>query len=338
MAMKINFFNKKIIFFVFRYKFRKLALNNLLTQKKMNDHIFVNLSGPYLCWFGILIYNLNLFKNFKFISCDGWPFLANESNSINIWFGGTFLKIPERFQKYDNNYVTAKTLFTNTDKIIQFYPSQIKEMKSNKNPKIIIALSCKTVKDSFALDVWNKNKNQILQNLALIEDENFWSNVGIDNFDIKYKHSIYIDIKSLVRIDLLKKIKNNFNDSCIFIGNDLKKYFPDALNSKFEYSYLKNLYNGNICLDFLAKDGDQILYPRSIEIIENGGTLFQVENVNSKKLFEKYKYDLTFNSSNEMIEKLERLIKHKELYIFNDYFRKKFNSINYNQKTFNKIF
>ena len=211
-------------------------------------------------------------------------------------------------------------------------------MKNNKNPKIIIALSCKTVKDSFALDVWNKNKNQILQNLALIEDENFWSNVGIDNFDIKYKHSIYIDIKSLVRIDLLKKIKNNFNDSCIFIGDDLKKYFPDALNSKFEYSYLKNLYNGNICLDFLAKDGDQILYPRSIEIIENGGTLFQVENVNSKKLFEKYKYDLTFNSSNEMIEKLERLIKHKRLYIFNDYFRKKFNSINYNQKTFNKIF
>ena len=101
---------------------------------------------------------------------------------------------------------------------------------------------------------------------------------------------------------------------------------------------MKNLYNGNICLDFLAKDGDQILYPRSIEIIENGGTLFQVENVNSKKLFEKYKYDLTFNSSNEMIEKLERLIKHKRLYIFNDYFRKKFNSINYNQKTFNKIF
>ena len=207
MAMKINFFNKKIIFFVFKYKFRKLALNNLLTQKKMNDHIFVNLSGPYLCWFGIIIYNLNLFKNFKFISCDGWPFLANESNSINIWFGGTFLKIPERFQKYNNNYVTAKTLFTNTDKIIQFYPFQIKEMKNNKNPKIIIALSCKTVKDSFALDVWNKNKNQILQNLALIEDENFWSNVGIDNFDIKYKHSIYIDIKSLVRIDLLKKLK-----------------------------------------------------------------------------------------------------------------------------------
>ena len=77
----------------------------------MNDHIFVNLSGPYLCWFGIIIYNLNLFKNFKFISCDGWPFLANESNSINIWFGGTFLKIQKDSKKYNNNYVTAKTLF-----------------------------------------------------------------------------------------------------------------------------------------------------------------------------------------------------------------------------------
>ena len=89
----------------------------------------------------------------------------------------------------------------------------------------------------------------------------------------------------------------------------MKKYFADAYGSDFQYGYLKKLYDGNICLDFLAKDGDQLLYPRSIEILESGGTLFQVETNNSKKLFEKYKDNLTFNSSDEMVKKIRRFIK-----------------------------
>ena len=137
----------------------------------------------------------------------------------------------------------------------------------------------------------------------------------------------------------MKVIKHTFKDLCIFIGNDLKKYFPDALGSNFKYGYLKSFYDGNICLDFLAKDGDQLLYPRSIEILESGGVLFQIETENSKELFGKYKDNLSFNSISEMTTKLENLLKNnKELEIFNDFFIKKFNSTNYNEKSFNKIF
>ena len=172
----------------------------------------------------------------------------------------------------------------------------------------------------------------------LLENKEFWNSIVTENLDLKKKHFIYTSIKSLVRIELLKIIKFKFKDLSIFIGDDLKRYFPDALNSEFKYGYLKNLYDGNICLDFLAKDGDQLLYPRSIEILENGGTLFQIETNNSKKLFEKYKDNLTFNSSDEMTKKLEDLIRNKELNIFNDFFIKKFNLTNYNQKTFKNIF
>lgn len=328
----------KAIFIINRYKFRRLAFNNFLKIKNLNNYKIIDLSGPFFSWLGYLLYKLNLSNKSKFISCDGWPFLSNEKNSINIWFGGTYLKIPEALQKYKNNYVTARTVFTNESNIIQFYPCNIKKMSNNKQTKIIIALSCKTVEDPFVLKIWNENKKVILNNLSLLETEKFWLNIGLNDLDNKKRHGIYIDIKSLVRIELLRIIKKNFNDLCIFIGNDLKKHFPDALSSNFEHNYLKSFYDGNICIDFLAKDGDQLLYPRSIEIIESGGVLFQIENENSDKLFEKFKNKLTFNSTSEMTTKLENLIKNdKELKTFNEFFINKFNSENYNEKSFKNI-
>ena len=176
-----------------------------------------------------------------------------------------------------------------------------------------------------------------LENLSLLENPKFWESIEINDLNFERKQFIYISIKSLVRIDLLKIIKKNFNDLCIFVGDDLKRYFTGVYSSDFKYGYLKKLYDGNICLDFLAKDGDQILYPRSIEILENGGTLFQIVSNNSEKLFEQYKDNLTFNSSAEMTKKLQSLISKKELNQFNDFFIKKFNKTNYNQDTLKNI-
>ena len=117
----------KAIFIINRYKYRKLAFNNFLKNKILNSYRLINLNGPFFSWLGYLIYKLNLSDKYKFISCDGWPFLSNEKNSINIWFGGTILKILENYKNYKNNYVTASTLFTRTDKIIQFFPFNIKK-------------------------------------------------------------------------------------------------------------------------------------------------------------------------------------------------------------------
>ena len=56
----------------------------------------------------------------------------------------------------------------------------------------------------------------------LLENLKFWESIDINDLNLK-KNSLYMfAIKSLVRIELLKIIKENFNDQCIFVGNDLK--------------------------------------------------------------------------------------------------------------------
>ncbi len=332
-----RFLKIKIIVFVFRYKFRNLALNNLLKSKKIGKYFILDLSGFGFSWFGFLLYKLNFLESIKFISCDGWPFLSDQKNSINIWFGGTKLKIPKKYEKFSNNYVTASTLFTHTEKLVEFYPCKIKKRKQLSDPKIIIALSCKDTNDQFILNIWNKHKDKILEDLSLLEHKDFWKKLELDSLEVKKKHYIYVCIKTLVRIELLKIVKNKFKDKCILIGDDLKKYFPDAYKTKFSYGYLKKFYNGNICLDFLAKDGKQALYPRSIEILENGGILTQIKTISSSQLFQGYKNDLVFNSDKEMLEILSKLLKNKNLNEINEFFQSKFNNDSYNENTLKKV-
>ena len=330
--------NTKIIIFIFRYKFRQLAFNNFSKNKRLGQYYFVNLSGNYLSWIGLILYKLNFSKNFKFISCDGWPLLSNQKNSINIWFGGTELKISMRFNHLKNNYVTASTIFTPTNKLIQLYPCNIVNVEKFKDPKIIIAMSIKSVDDKISINVWKQNKSIILKNLSILEDKKFWEIKEIEDLNIYEKHKIYMKIKSLLRLELLRQIKENFKNKCILIGDDIKKIYPDSINSNFKKNFLKKFYKGNICVDFLAKDGDQALYPRSIEILENGGILTQIKTISSSQLFGVYKNDLVFNSDKEMLEILSKLLKNRNLIEINKFFQSKFNNNKYNENTLKKVF
>ena len=195
-------FKKKFLFFIFRYKFRVLALNNFLRSKKIGNYHLINLSGPFLSWIGLFIYKLDLFNNFKFISCDGWPYLNKEKNSINIWFGGTILKIPSIYSNKKNNYVTASNIFTRSEKLIQFYPIKISEVKSFNEKKIIIALTFKKVKDQNSLNIWKDKKELILKNFSTLEEHSFWNLKEMSNLTTNQKHSIYINLKSLLRLEL----------------------------------------------------------------------------------------------------------------------------------------
>ena len=67
------------------------------------------------------------------------------------------------------------------------------------------------------------------------------------------------------------------------------------------------MYNGNLCLDFGSKWGSEALYPRSIEIIENGGTLLQAEQKNSKEIFGKNSKELIFSSVIDLKKKFQKL-------------------------------
>ena len=88
----------------------------------------------------------------------------------------------------------------------------------------------------------------------------------------------------------------------------------------------------------MAKDGDQALYPRSIEILENGGILTQIKTISSSQLFGVYKNDLVFNSDKEMLEILSKLLKNRNLIEINKFFQSKFNNNKYNENTLKKVF
>ena len=64
-----------------------------------------NLSGPVYSVLGKI---LLFFKLGKFISCDGEPFI--KKSGINLWMGGTDIKIPDDFKTFHNNCVVMNNL------------------------------------------------------------------------------------------------------------------------------------------------------------------------------------------------------------------------------------
>ena len=327
----------KYVFFIFESKHRHSAFNNFIKIKKIKNVRFFDFSGPFLSKLGKFIYNLNLSENFYFISCDGDPFLRKK-NSANIWFGGTKFKIPDKYLDCQNNFVTATNYFSETKRFIQFYPCLIKKKIIKKETKIVIMMNLLKINEKFSTKIWLVNKKILLNDLSYIETEEFWRNQNLDGLTDKEKQKVYINLKVLLRIELIKEIKKEFDKELIVVGNDLKTLFPDALDSNYQSSYIQNLYNRNICIDLLAKDGSECLYPRSIQIIENNGLIFQIYSKFSANFYEKYTPLITFNSKQEMIIKLKSLLSHIKNEEITDFFVKKFNSKDFNYLVLEKLF
>ena len=113
----------KYLIFIFKHRFRRSSLNNILRCKKIKQTRIVNLSGPFFSFFGKILYYLIRSKKVVFISCDGLDYLKREKNSINFWMGGTTEKIVDKFKKFQNNFVAASTVFTDDSKLLIFYPT-----------------------------------------------------------------------------------------------------------------------------------------------------------------------------------------------------------------------
>ena len=327
----------KFIFFIFRSRYRRLSLNNFLHSTNFHEYKVINLSGPLFSYLGYLIYFFNFSKKMKFISCDAYPFLKRRDCAINIWLGGTNFKIMEKYKKFNNNYVTASTIFTGRNNKIQFYPCNLKKEISFEEPKIIIAMKILNKHDPEIISIWKKKKEVLLNDLNKINDKNFWNFLNAD-YDDNRKQKIYVGLKDLTRIHLVKKIKNNFKDKCIVIGSEWRDIIEDSLESNFEENYLKKIYKGNICVDFLAKDGDEALYPRSIEVIESGGVLIQAKNIHSEFFFFDLCNDIIFNSEDELIELLRNSLNSRKLKQLYKKFYEKFGNDNLNKKTLDIIF
>lgn len=300
-----------IIIFAFKHRYRRLSLNNLIFLKKIDNILILNFSGPIIYFLALIFYKIFRFRFILFISCDGNPFLKDEIRSVNLWLGGTNFKIPEKYSKFLNNKVAASTIFTNRKLLFQTFPIDVNYSKIRDNFKFIFISNLKknNVDDDINI-FWLKNKKIILKKISLIDDLNFWKS-NFKNFDVRSnfeKQQKYVQLKSLLRINLITNFYKKYRSNFIIIGSDWKKYIPSALPDNYNFKEIIDYYSGNICIDLGAQDGDEIFYPRSIQIVENGGYLFQSrQRIFDKKISNIYK-KISFNSIDEMFKKADSIV------------------------------
>ena len=326
----------KYIIFIFKRRFRQETLNNFLSVKKIKDVKILNLSGPIFYFLGKFLYFFFKSKKVIFISCDGLDYLYRESNSINLWMGGTTYKIPDKYKKYKNNFVSASSLFTDESKLLTFFPVNIYQTKMNNDYKFVYISENKNVENRNSLKIWEENKDQFLNDLSLINDAEFWKKI----IDIKNVNgqSFYNDIKSLIRFELVKVLVSTLKDKFILVGSNWKKHYPNALDNNYSVKYIESLYRGNICIDFGSKNSEKCIYPRSCKIIESGGLLFQCINKDSKEIFKNLFDKTCFSSLEDMKKKISFFLDNSDQidhFLINQ--QKNFETDEFNYKTIMKV-
>ena len=326
----------KYLIFIFKRRFRQKTLNNFLSIKKIKNVRVLNFSGPILYFLGKLLYFFFKSKKIIFISCDGLDYLYRESNSINLWMGGTTNKIPNEYKKYKNNFVSASSLFTDESKLLTFFPTNINQSKMNNEYKFIYISENKKVENENSLKIWEENKDQILNDLSLVDNIEFWKKI-IDIND-ENGQRFYIDIKSLIRSELVQVLINTLKDRFILVGTNWKKQYPNALENNYSNKFIENLYRGNICIDFGSKNSEKCIYPRSCKIIESGGLLFQCINKDSAEIFKNLLNKTCFVSLQDMKEKISFFLNNSdqlESLLISQ--QKNFESEDLNYKTIKKV-
>ena len=300
----------KYLIFIFKHRFRRSSLNNLLKCKKIKHTKIIDLSGPFFYLIGKILYFLIRNKKVVFISCDGLDFLKRDTNSINFWMGGTSEKIVKRYKKAKNNFVAASTIFTDDSKLLTFYPTLITKDKFNKDFKFVYISENKPIEDFKSRKIWNDHKEDILKNLQLLNKIDFWNNV------VKIKtdpvQQIYVDIKSLVRNELVNELNKILKEKFILVGSNWQKTYPNALKSNYSNKFIENIYKGNICVDFGSKNSEKCIYPRSCKIIESGGLLFQSIHQDSKDIFKDLFSETCFISLQDMREKIDYFLENSD--------------------------
>ncbi len=326
----------KYLIFIFKHRFRKSSLNNILKCKKIKQTYIIDLSGPFFYYLGKILYFFIKSKKVVFISCDGLDFLKRESNSINFWMGGTSEKILDKYKRFKNNFFAASTIFTDNSKLLIFYPTLIIKDKFNKNFKFVYVSENKEIRNSKSLEIWKNQKKMILENLDIINKDYFWINLVNKKTDPVQK--IYTDIKSLIRFELVQELNKILKDKFILVGSDWKKIYPNSLENNYSNKFVESIYRNNICVDFGSKNSDRCIYPRTSKIIESGGLLFQSIHLDSKDIFKELFEKTCFTSLDDMREKINFFLKNPDK--LEDLFfkqQKNFETDDLNYKTIKKI-
>jgi hypothetical protein len=331
----------KYFIFVHKHKFRNRALNNFLKIKKIDNYVILNLSGVLRYFiFGLpLIFLTSLFKfffnNFVLISCDGRPKLI--SNGVNFWFGGTSYKVPQKYKKYKNNCFFFENFSKKEENLINLYPYKPLFVEKFNSPKIVFVGGFNILEDTIVDEIWDNEKNNIFNSFSIIDNFQFWNKYNLSNNPrLQY---YYIQLKERIRFNSIIKINKILKDNFIVVGSRWKKNIPSAMDDEFNVKKIRKLYFGNICLDFGSKWGCNFIYPRSVEIIENGGVLLQAKQKNLPEEMSNLDIITEFNSISQ-IETISRNLLNDKIYL-NQRFSKQFeyfNNAKLNYLTLKKIY
>lgn len=324
------------IFIICRSKFRRQSLNNFqITKNFFNYKLYFFLGFPLFYLSKIC----SFFKLGKFISLDGNP-VIDEKKGINLWLGGTNFKIPDEYNNLKNNYTNMRSIFLRKQKIFQMYPLNIRIFKKRK-PKIVFISEVNITKDINVINLWKKNKIELINDFTKIDDIFFWKKFNFFNKK-KICFSYYRHFKNLLRFEIVKKLFHRYRKNFLLVGSVWSNFGIKSIPSIFDRRIVANIYQGNICIDLGSKAGSLSLYPRSIDIIESGGILVQSKQSDADKIWKNPMIQKKFLFCNftELFLVIKKILKNKnlaeEIYLDNKCIFEKSNLLI--QKQFNNIF
>ncbi len=295
----------KLVFFLFKHRYRKKELNNFLATRIYGKYLILNLGGPFKHFVAKILIFLKIGKA---ISCDGRPIVSDKSKGINFWLRGTTLNIPSDLKKLNNNFVHIFNPLFEENKVFQICPIKIKKAQIQSDLKIIY-ISRVNIETSFEEKIiWDKYKNKLIENFSLIDNKDFWEKIFQKDSD-KYKNfNLYKKIKLLLRFEIIKNLKKIFSKKLILVGDDWKSLSFDTHPSNYYMKQINKLYNGNICLDLGSIEGSMSLYSRPNRIIESGGLIIQSIQWDSKEIWKNLHNKILFNNIPELISLIEKLL------------------------------
>ena len=332
----------KLIFFSFRASYRKMLFNNFIQNNIYGKYIVINLCGPFKHYIAKFFLFLNIGRG---ISCDGNPLISQISKGINFW-SRNYLHIPVNEKKLNNNFFAIKNNHIAQNNIFQIYPIKIFRSKLKKIPKIVIISRMNLEVTSEEKNLWDINKDRLLQNFHLLDDVDYWNKNILNTKDENKKYTIYIKLKLLLRYEIVKLLKNKFGEQMDIIGNDWNNYpiksidSPDIGSKDYSLQNIYDIYRGNVCLDLGSLVGSTSLYHRSIQIIEAGGLIIQSTQSDSKAIWKSLHDKLVFNNINEGILMIKKIL-YDERYssiLFNEIYNEFNKSEKLIEQSLDKIF
>ena len=293
----------KIIYFAFKHRFRYKDLNNFLKTRFYGKYLVLNLGGPFKHFIAKLLLKLKL--GFA-ISCDGRPVISDKNLGINFFVKGTNLNVPNRFKYLSNNYVSINNPFNKEKNLFQLYPVNIKTSSIKKEIKIIYVSGVNIETTEKENNLWQSNKERIIENFTVLDDEKFWREC-LNKEDFENQYNYYRKFKLLLRFEIISYIKKNFDNKFVLIGDDWAKYNMKSVSSNFDTKYIKQLYQGNICLDLGSMQGSSSLYSRSNQIIEAGGLIIQSRQEDYNKIWGQLEKKILFKNLKELTMLINKL-------------------------------